>query len=271
MRSTAALWALLWALAALLLLPSVTASLHGDHKQPSVPASLHGDHKHPHPNVYKALYRAALLNGYGGVQTYQPHSRIAKETRAVTDLVKHWMSEAKTSHLCKLDLALLEAVNKLPYECASRAAGHLHHLAGLVAGGLGAHAWGHQHCQLCAARRSYMIAANLRNNEELMSHFIHQLITTVVLLPGKVRGGRQGARAPTPPGAGRWLSSSPRLRTGQAARGGAAICPAALAPLTRPPCPCPGAGVCQHLRVGQRGRHRARAERAGAGAAVAGH
>jgi hypothetical protein len=39
---------------------------------PGVPASSrrpHGDHKHPHPVVYKALYKTALLNGYGGVQT----------------------------------------------------------------------------------------------------------------------------------------------------------------------------------------------------------
>jgi hypothetical protein len=42
--------------------------------------------------------------------------------------------------------------------------------------------------------RRFMIAANLRNNEALISHFVHQLITATVLLPGKV--GTQPPRAP---------------------------------------------------------------------------
>ena len=61
-------------------------------------------------------FAAAERRRPGGGRRDQPHNRIAKETRAVTDLVKHWMSEAQTSHLCKLDLALLEQVNNLPYE-----------------------------------------------------------------------------------------------------------------------------------------------------------
>jgi hypothetical protein len=77
------------------------------------------------------------------------------------------MAETNTSRLCKLDLALLEAVNKLPYQ-------------------------------------SYMLVANLKNNEHMMSHFIHQLITAAVLLPGKVGAARAASAgaaraAPTRP------------------------------------------------------------------------
>ncbi len=120
-------------------------------------AAPHGPHQRL--QLYKALYKTALLNGFNGVSTYQKTSHVAKDNVVVTNFVRHWLSEApNTTALCKLDLALLDAVNKLPYE-------------------------------------SYMLVANLRNNEALISHWAHQLLTTAVLLPGKVRRARRAAAA----------------------------------------------------------------------------
>lgn len=101
------------------------------------------------PAVYAQLYLASqLLGNFPVVQATsrsdQLNYAIPQELR---DVVKSWVSAASaTLGNCGLDVSVLEAVQQLP-------------------------------------EQNYMIVANLYNSEQVMPHFMQQLVTACALLP----------------------------------------------------------------------------------------
>jgi hypothetical protein len=99
--------------------------------------------------VFEQLFRASALLGQHAVAhraSASPRFQIPAELR---ELTRQWVSNAKTIASCGLDVTLLQALPQLQ-------------------------------------EQRIVVVSNLRDNEQLLPHYMQQLVTAAALLPGEV-------------------------------------------------------------------------------------